>query len=227
MLPKVLAIETSSEACSVALSYENKIDVLYEHAPRRHGELLLPMVEKLLQNNTLKIKELEAVAVSVGPGSFTGLRIGVSVAKALAFSANLPLIGISSLAALALRLFRESPYSQAAVALDARQGEVYWGAFNYENESVVAYQAETVDSPEHVVLPKSFGERPWVAGGVGWSVYAETLSAHFPLPAGQILPFHWPRAEEVLLLALKEYEKGNCTTAENLLPVYLRNKVTG
>lgn len=227
MLPKLLAIETSSEACSVALSYENKVDAIYEHAPRLHGELLLPMVGKLLKNNALHLKDLEAIAVSIGPGSFTGLRIGLSVAKALAFSVNLPVIGISSLATLALRLFKESEYTKAVVALDARQGEVYWGAFSREKDHVVANQPESVESPEQVVIPESFDKGAWVAGGIGWSVYAKTLSQRFSLPSGQILPFHWPRAEEVLLLALKEYEIGNYTTAESLLPVYLRNKVTG
>lgn len=223
---KILALETSSEACSVALWCENRLDSLYQHAPRQHGELLLPMVKKVLDNSNILLKDLDAIAVSIGPGSFTGLRIGVSVAKALAFSVDIPVIGISSLASLAYHLLKAST-GKALVALDARQQEIYWGAYSLENNKLVACQPESVILPANAQTPKSFLNTAWVAGGIGWSVYGETLSKHIDMKNGQILNIFWPRAEEVALLAIKAYEQGNYHSPEALLPVYLRNKVTG
>lgn len=141
---KILSIETSTSICSVAVHGDGKlISFLEVHEPGAHAEQLMLLVEKVVTNAGFEFKELDAIAVSGGPGSYTGLRIGVSTAKGLAFGLNKPLIGMNTLQALASAvLIKEGEY--IIPVLDARRMEVYREVFDWELNSMEELQAEVL-----------------------------------------------------------------------------------
>ncbi|HSM96415.1 MAG TPA: tRNA (adenosine(37)-N6)-threonylcarbamoyltransferase complex dimerization subunit type 1 TsaB, partial [Rhizomicrobium sp.] len=126
-MPNIIAIETATEACSAALSVDGRIMERSEIAPRRHAELILPMIEALLAEAGIVRTQLHAIAVGRGPGAFTGVRLAISVAQGLVLALDIPIVPVSSLAALA----QDAPDAGASIlaVIDARMGEVYTGAF--------------------------------------------------------------------------------------------------
>ena len=119
---KILAIETATEACSTALMIDHVIIEHYQVAPRAHNRLIIPMIESLLSKANIHLNQLDALAFGRGPGSFTGIRIAASVAQGIALGADLPVIPISSLAALAQEVFDEHNNTITYGCLDARMG---------------------------------------------------------------------------------------------------------
>lgn len=223
-MSKILAIDTVSDACSVALSCDTGIFQQSEVAPREHGRLLLAMVDETLANAELRLQDLDAVAFGRGPGAFTGVRIAASVIQGLAFGADLPVVPISSLASLAHGMARTKPNCQANVlaAFDARMGELYWGAYQVTGLGELTLQGEEqVAKPEDVIVP----EGVWLGAGSGWQTYlaelSERLGEQLSGTDGSLLP----SAYDVLELAKVQYQKQGGVPAEQALPVYLRNNV--
>ena len=132
-LMKILAIDTATEACSVALLTDETCQEIFEIIPRQHTERVLPMVDEMLKKADLSLSQLDALAYNCGPGSFTGVRVATSVIQGLAFSADLPVIPVSSLAALAQLAYREEHKQKVLSAIDARMNEMYWGCYQLEN----------------------------------------------------------------------------------------------
>lgn len=220
---KLLAIETATEACSAALYVDGEIVERYELAPRRHAELILPMAEDLLSEAELALTDLDALAVGRGPGAFTGVRIAVSVAQGMAFGADLPVLPISSLAALAQGMFRETGYTHALAAMDARMHEVYCALYVADEEGVMhAASEERVCAPPAIPIP---GEGRWYGVGSAWSAYAEALNARLGDSVSVWRDDFFPRAHDVAILAAGAYRRGEAVSAEETLPVYLRDNV--
>ena len=126
---KLLAFDTSSTTCSVALLLNDEIIEKNQTALMQQAQLIFPMIDTLLKSKNLKINQLDGIAFGCGPGSFTGVRIATSVAQGLAYAAKLPLIPVSSLAALAQAAYEDLRWEKLVVAVDARIQEIYWGAF--------------------------------------------------------------------------------------------------
>jgi len=221
---KILALDTSTEACSAALLIDKKIDVRFEIAPQQHSQLILPMCEDLLRNANITVKDLSAIAFARGPGSFTGLRIAAGVTQGIAFGADLPVIGISTLEALAYEALSKHPKSTIISAIDARMREVYWAEYSLNNSnSIIATNSERVGKPD-TVFSTSLSEV--VAIGSGWKVYEKELS---PLIQEKNISFIYseslPSAEQIAQLAVKKWLNKDLLSAEQALPVYLRNDV--
>ncbi|MCE3239461.1 MAG: tsaB, partial [Gammaproteobacteria bacterium] len=148
---KILGFDTSSAACSVALLIDDKISVLHEIIPMQQAQSLLPMIEELLLSNKMRLDQLDAIAFGCGPGSFTGVRIAASVAQGLAYALQLPVIPISSLAALAQAVYQNLQWQKLLVAVDARMQEVYWGAYHINQEGIaVLIHQEAISTPEKI-----------------------------------------------------------------------------
>ncbi|SEP72795.1 tRNA threonylcarbamoyladenosine biosynthesis protein TsaB [Ectothiorhodospira magna] len=220
---KLLAIETATEACSAALLLDRDIWVRFEVEPRAHGRLILPMMEGLLAEAGLSLGQLDALAFGRGPGAFTGVRIAVGVIQGAAFAADLPVVPVSTLAALAQQGLDEGA-NQVLAALDARMGEVYWGAFHGDGDGlVVPVTEERVCPPGDVPLPQWQG---WMGVGHGWAAHQAVLEARLgPCLSGRPMPDALPSAAEVARLAARDFRQGQVVSAESALPVYLRDQV--
>ena len=219
---KLLAIDTTEEACSAALSIDGATVERFELAPRRHSELVLPMMDGLLADAGLALGALDALAYARGPGSFTGLRIATSIVQGAAFGAGLPVVPVSSLQALAQGC--AAPHGAAAVlaALDARMGEVYWGAFRRDAGGIMRpVGEEAVCAPTDVPVPEGDG---WYAAGSGWQTYTDVLAERCALRADPDVDAQ-VHAAAVAQLAVVLYGEGRAVDAEQALPVYLRDRV--
>lgn len=216
---KILALETSTEFCSAALYLDGKISNKEILAERRHSEILLPMVHELLEESALALQQLDGIAFGAGPGSFTGLRIACGVAQGLAYATNLPVIGISTLEAVAQQIEEQ----KIIVALDARMGEIYHAAY----QKLTNYDWKVI-SPPALCLPQHAPSVPgngWVGCGSGFDVYREELSALYRENIHQIHFKLHPHAGEIAQLALPKFTDGSNTDPANVTPVYIRNKV--
>jgi len=219
---KILAIETATEACSAALWIDGALTSRFEVAPREHTRLILPMMDELLAEAGVGLADLDALAFGRGPGAFTGVRIAAAVIQGAAFGAELPVVPVSTLAALAQQgLDADAP--RVLAALDARMGEVYWGAFEADAEGLaVAVGAEQVITPEAVPVPEGQG---WRGVGSGWGTYEQILRERLGDRVGDVDPAAYPGAVEVARLAVRDFAAGLAVSAEQALPVYLRDKV--
>lgn len=217
----LLAIETATESCSVALLAGERLIQRSEIAPRRHAELLLPMCEQVLAEAGLARQALDAIAVGAGPGAFTGVRLGISAAQGLALALDLPVVPVSSLAALAM----QAPTNGADVlaVIDARMGEIYAGCFRRDKAGlVVPLGPESVGSADALELSVGDG---WNILGTGWTAYSEALADGLPRPPVWADGERWPQAADVAVLAAPAVRTGGGVPPEHALPVYLRDKV--
>ncbi|HHH44945.1 MAG TPA: tRNA (adenosine(37)-N6)-threonylcarbamoyltransferase complex dimerization subunit type 1 TsaB [Gammaproteobacteria bacterium] len=222
-MTRILAIEAATEACSAALLIGDSVQERFEVAPRRHVALLLPFVESLLAEAGIRPGDLDAVAFGRGPGSFTGLRIAAGITQGIAFGSDLPVIPVSTLAALAQGTVRQQGAVNVLAALDARMQEVYWGAFRCDTEGlVVAVGKEQVCAPEAVECPQT-GD--WSGAGNGWQAYADQLSQRCAVPGAAIYAQQQPQAADVARLAVAAFAQGEVLAPEQVCPVYLRNDV--
>ena len=220
---KMLAIEASTDVCSVAACNNGKVYVRHKHAPRRHAELVLAFCHAVIREAGLALSELDALVVGRGPGSFTGVRIAVAVAQGLAFGAQLPVAPVSTLATLAQSVYRERGAAEVCAALDARMDEAYCGAFRADASGrMELVSKERVCPMAELELPA--GE--WFGAGPAWDRYAaeipESVAAHVSGTWAQAQP----HAVDALTLALAQIDAGALITVAELEPVYLRNRVT-
>jgi len=217
----LLAIETATESCSVALWHRGQLIERSEIAPRRHAELVLPMAESLLAEAGLSRRALDGIAVGRGPGAFTGVRLAISVAQGMALGLDVPVVPVSSLAALAL----DAPVNGAAIlaTIDARMGEVYVGTFRRETgDGLVELSSEVVGPADQIVLPHASS---WNVIGSGWETYREALRLRLSSAPVWSDGARYPQASAIARLAVREFTAGHAVAPELALPVYLRDKV--
>jgi len=218
---KILAIETSTEACSAALDIDDSCIFRHKIAPRKHTELILPMIDSLLQEADVKINSLDVITFGCGPGAFTGVRIAISITQGLACPYDIPVIPISTLAVLAQQF--STKYDHIATAIDARMKEIYWGLYKVNKCNLVeVMKKEKVCSPNNILSPTN-GE--WVGVGSGWKIYANEIKSKFKCKIIDIKNDTYPHAKNVVQLAKPLYENGKFISADRAKPVYLRDKV--
>lgn len=215
----LLALDTATEACSVALLHEGRVLSRYEVIPRLHAQRVLPMVQELLAEAGTALAAVDAIAFGRGPGAFTGVRIAVGVVQGLAFALGRPVLPISNLAVLAQRAHREQGASQVAAAIDARMDEVYWGCYRLDDGEMRLAGVEAVLPPERAVLPRD-ADGDWFGAGTGWG-YAARIPAQVAGMDASLLP----HAEDLLTLARSAWARGEALDAEQAQPVYLRDNV--
>lgn len=220
---KLLALDTSTEACSTALLCDGGIIFRHEQVPRKHADLILPMLDKLLAEAEIKLSQLDAIAFGRGPGSFTGVRIAAAVTQGIAFSADKPVVPVSTLASVAQQVMDEHNESNILTALDARMGEVYWAGWKKNKDGFVENVIpESVLPPEKVQKP---GEENWTGAGSGWNVYEKMLTEKLGDRLKNVYFDITPHAASIARLAEWYFNAGLVVSAEKALPVYLRNKV--
>ena len=216
----LLALDTATEACSVALLHDGRVLSHYEVAPRMHAQRLLPMIQQLLGEAGISASALDAIAFGRGPGAFTGVRIAIGVVQGLVFALERPVLPVSNLAVLAQRALREQGVTQVAAAIDARMDEVYWGCYRAEAGEMRLLGQEAVLPPEQAEAPRgSDGE--WFGAGTGWGTFAARIALTPVSMDGSMLP----HAEDLLTLARFAWARGEALPADQAQPVYLRDQV--
>jgi len=221
----ILALDTSTPACSVALLVDGVMMEDFRLAPRKHNELILPMVDQMLTQAQLSLSDLDAIAFARGPGSFTGLRIAAGVVQGLAYGADLPVIPVSTLAALALDGFNQTGESHWLAALDARMGEVYIGGYQLSLDNKQLNISATFN--EIVVKPHQIEKLtiPHQGIGSGWC-YQEELQGVLPNTVKHLMPDAAPKASCIAQLAELAWHKGETVAAHEAVPTYLRDEIS-
>ena len=218
---KLLAIDTATEACSVALQIDDQVISRFEVCPQQHSQRLLPMVDEVLSEAQLNARELDHLAFGRGPGSFTGVRIATGMLQGLALGTGLQVVGISTLAAMAQQVVAESKADNIAVAIDARMDEVYFSCFRNHHGLAEEVVDEQVCAPEFAMDILPFDE--YTTAGTGWEAYQPLTKAGGMKHSSTIL---YPNAKYMLPLATEQIKLGNLQDIDDIQPVYLRDKVT-
>jgi len=214
---KLLALDTSTDACTVAVWVDGAVHEQFEIA--QQSARILPMVDAVLAEAGVTLTQLDALAFGRGPGSFTGLRIAAGVAQGLAFGADLPVVPVSSLAALA----QGQNVARVLAGFDARIRQVYWGAYVRNAEGIVELQGEEgVYAPERIPLPAG---ADWLGAGSGWDQYPDALLERLGTCVTEWRKQCFPRARDVAELGADGFKKGRAVAPELALPVYLRDEV--
>lgn len=231
---KLLAFETATEACSVALWIDGEVRERFGVAPRRHAELALPWAEALLAEAGIARSQLDAIAVGRGPGAFTGVRLAVALAQGVALALDRPVVAVSTLQVLAAGALGSGnpalgndpdPFSprRLLAAIDARMGEVYAAAFVQEGETLVARSPETVSPPEAVSLPG--GSNDWHGIGTGFAAVEGALARRLQDRLVRVDAGALPHACDLARLAAAAHARGEGLPPERIEPAYLRNSV--
>lgn len=218
---KFLAIDTSTEACSVALQIDGSIMSDHRVVARQHGALVLPMVDALMAQAGCKAADLDALIYGRGPGSFTGVRIGIATAQGIALGADIGVVGVSTLQSIAQACWREHEDKSVAVSVDARMDEVYFCKYSVNEKQLMQPEFdEQISPPEHVTA-----ELSPVWAGSGAERYSELLHKNSLATDLRVRLGHLPNAVDLLTLGADKVREGQLQAAEFASPVYLRNKV--
>lgn len=224
-MSKILAIDTSNNCCSAALNNNGEVTSLLSNQERQHAKQLLPMISELLAEAGLAIADLDAIAVVSGPGSFTGLRIGGGVAQGLAFGANIPVVGVSTLAVMAMKAHRRTGNIKFLVCLGAREDEVYSGAYLIEGDEVLLVGTEQVGKLSASCFSAIDVPSEWSGVGDGWQS-ADQLGVGEKLKLTiSDLKDCSSDAETLSIVAQFRFERGLVTMPHEALPVYLKEQM--
>jgi tRNA threonylcarbamoyladenosine biosynthesis protein TsaB len=218
---KVLALDTATEACSVALLTDAGVLGVWKEVGRGHAEQILDMVHAVLSEAGMELTMLDGIAAGVGPGAFTGVRIGVSVAQGLAFGAALQVVPVTTLEALAWQAMRGGA-EQVMACLDARMGEVYWGCFAADPRHGLAARGAPAVGDAQSVSPPLAGRFQGIGRGFAAYPHLQSLAGLF-LPAGAREAL--PDAKDIARLGAIRLRAGEGRDPADLVPVYLRDKV--
>ena len=227
---KLLAIETATEACSVALWIDGEVRERFGIVPRQHAELALPWAEQLLAESGFAKSQLDAIAVGRGPGAFTGVRLAVALAHGIALALDRPVVPVSTLAALAFPSplvgegGAQAPGEGANIlaAIDARMGEIYVAAFRRDGDSIIPTSDEIVIAPAQYDLPEGEG---WIGVGTGFAAADGVLQSRFGSRFASMDATALPHAADVARLGVSAFANGGGLAPERLEPAYLRNNV--
>lgn len=214
----ILALETSTEYCSVALWCDGRSTARCERVGQKHSEQLMPMLEGVLRESGLKLAELDGIAFGSGPGSFTGVRIACGVTQGLALGAELPVVGVCTLLALA----EASGQSKVIAALDARMGEIYHAAYEKRGELWVVVIDPNLCKAESA---PPVGGANWFGAGSGFAAHGEALVQRYAGQLSAVDAEALPQAAAIARLAAPLFAAGSGMDAALAAPLYLRDKV--
>lgn len=212
---KLLALDTATERCSVALWMDGEVIVRDTVTPRGHAELILPMIDAVLREGAVKLRDLDALAYGRGPGAFTGVRIAIGVVQGLAYGAGRPVVGISDLAAVA-----QAQRGAVLVCMDARMSEVYWCSYAPDATGLMQpLGEERLSRPEAIAV---LSEQVDIVAGTALAAYPQLASRYDGIAQD---PHALPHAREIARLAVRDVLAGRVHRAEDAMPVYLRDQV--
>jgi tRNA threonylcarbamoyladenosine biosynthesis protein TsaB len=215
---RILALETSTEYCSVALWQDGAIIDRWALVGQKHSELLMEMLDGVLREANVTLAQLDGIAFGAGPGSFTGVRIACGVAQGLALGADLPVIGVCTLQALA----QASGHDKVIAALDARMAEVYHAAYEKRTGEWVTVSEPSLCLPQDAQQVEGQG---WFGTGSGFAVHGAALEERYAVQLAGSDAQAVPQAGAIAQLAAAMFAAGLGVDAAQAMPLYLRDKV--
>lgn len=221
-MTRILALDTSSDACSIALLHAHGCEEDCQHIPRQHTQYILPMIEQLLNKYDYRISDLDAIAFGRGPGSFVGIRIATGVAQGLALAGDLPVIPVSTLHAMALQAAEETTQEHILALIDARLDEVYWCCYTRQHDQLLALMDEQVSAPQAIYMDKNIHSVHAIGSGLNYIHALPPDSAHKIVSHN---PTGFARAAYIAQLASISFKKSGGIAPELARPVYLRDQV--
>jgi len=226
---RMLAFDTSSSACSVALLNQGEIKCLHKIAPMQQTNLILPFVHELLESCSLSLNQLDAIAFGSGPGSFTGIRIASSVAQGLSFPYDIPLIPVSSLAILAQTAYLTQKRPHVLVALDARVDQIYWAYYAVDESEAISLVGQEqccllsqLSLPSTLLAKNKLNPEEWCGVGDGWVKYGDQLMTEIGFRPSQLETELAPEASALIDLAQIKFKLGLKVSSMKAIPTYLR-----
>jgi len=215
---RVLALETSTEYCSVALWQDGAIIERSERVGQKHSERLMAMLDAVLCDADVTLSRLDGIAFGAGPGSFTGVRIACGVAQGLALGAALPVAGVCTLMALA----QASGHDKVIAALDARMAEVYHAAYEKRAEGWTTVSEPGLSLPRDAPMVGGAG---WFGAGSGFALHGVALGERYCGQLDGVDELAMPQAGAIAQLGAAMLAAGQGVDAAQAAPLYLRDKV--
>ncbi len=221
---KILAFDTTAKTAAVSVTEDERLIALSVlNTPNTHSVTLLPSADTLLNGAGIDIDEIDMFVCSAGPGSFTGVRIGVAAVKGLAFSENKPCVGVSALEALAMNL--SGFEGIVCSAMDARRGQLYNAIFESDGKEIKRLTPDSAITADELASELSCCEKPIYITGDGYKIAKNALSSLNLVETPELLRYH--NAYQVAVLGYRTYmsateEERACFTHTALSPVYLR-----
>ena len=212
-MTRILAIETSSDACSVAISDGEVNYSFHELMPRQHTEALIGVIDDLLNSASLDIKDLDAVAVGCGPGSFTGIRLACSTAQGISISQNIRGIVVPSLDILASSINRIESAEKIVSIVDANMGRLYLAEYNYSGQ--LLKNSELTSITRNAFNPEKYDEETFFIGE-GCRLILDSIKE-----VSSLISFELPSALELLYMAKDKHSRKDTVASEQILPLYL------
>lgn len=214
---KILAIDTTSKICSVALLEDEEIiDEINLNSGLTHSEKLMPIVKEILEKNNVELKDINLIGVDVGPGSFTGIRIGIATVKAMAEVLNIKVAAVTSLEVLARNC--SNMYKKASL-IDARNNQVYMGIFDENYNKIEEYLADDIN----IAIEKISKYEKIVLTGDGVDAHSKLLTEKLPNAGFSIINEQYAR--NLGIMAYKKFKENDLKNADTVMPIYLRNKM--
>ena len=223
-MTSILALDTSTDACSAALRRDGMLESRYQVLPRKHNHLLFSMLAELLPQGAADAN-IELLAYGHGPGSFTGLRIAASAVQGLAYTLGLPVAGVSTLACLAQGALRRGVVAEGdrvLTLLDARINEVYWGYYEFTDGIARRLVSDQVGPPASLPLDLLAGNTVALGSGL---VYFDALPTSVSAAVSDTAAGQWPDSVDLIPLAEQSAADGELVTAQEVQPIYLRNEI--
>ena len=220
----ILALDASTEALSIVLHFQGQTFHHFEECPQQHSQKILPLIDELLTKANCKLKDLDVIGFGQGPGSFTGVRISVAIAQGLAYSTNLPLVGVSTLGIMAQQAFEQNGSVSVYPSIDARMGEIYFAHYQAQNNLMLLANQEYVIKPDLLNNDYITTTEPSVAVGTGFKTYPDALNSFDNVTINSDITL--PDARYMLAQVEAAFLAGDVVKASDAQPKYVRDTVT-
>jgi tRNA threonylcarbamoyladenosine biosynthesis protein TsaB len=219
--PTLLALDTATDVCSLALALDGEIVEVRETVGQKHSERILPMLHSLLRDKGIELADCDAIAFGAGPGAFTGLRVACGIAQGLAYGAGKPVLAVGNLAALAAAALADAnPARRILVAIDARMQEIYWALYEADDGALTEIGAPALAAAADLEAICGRAAPDLVAGNA-----LRLVGGTAGRLGCAIAPDAAASAAAVARLALRRYAEGGAQPPELAAPIYVRDRV--
>lgn len=224
----ILTIDTSFNLCSIGLLQNNHFNTLCKNTKNNHAKFILSMINKILLENNFKLNNLNFIAVNIGPGNFTSLRIGINVSQGLSLALNIPIITMSSLFIIADRVFRKYKKKKILILIDAKMNKFYFASYilNKKNR-LCLLNNEIIVSYEEIFKMINLYDNSWSIAGNGWNIFFKKLD-YYNLKIKNVFKkvnIYLPSSNSMIYISIDLLKTGEILLPEHIIPNYLYSNI--